>query len=1747
MLSSSSSLFTSLPARPPTPPKDVQEHVQNALDFLGNGHEEAERDASEISKRQLSTDTPPVSSPVSPIGAPPGSNATKKVGFSPFPPTFHEIPKAGISSSPRDRLLRSTPRPRTTKPVKSILKLSSFAPPPTPDEQEQRLGYFSPNDPASFGKMLQSVLKELASSSKSSRLDAYLALQAALTAYDGIPDRQAMAANMPQFQQFLSRDLMWRDSSGLIDTQIATQALKLACTMVFDTQLSKAMDDEFRTFLIDRSITVMEQPDMPKALVKTHLYLVAQQKFHQSIITPNRADRMISALRTIEERCSSNSLIATRLVIYQRLLDQALSMMSARLKDWLEHVFHGMLSSINDTRARAIEVGNHAGLLLGNNPAASKALHDLFETEVEEGQCYCDYLTLRLTTMIGDKERQSGVLVPQIWSAVILFFRTKRRPLDKWPRLRTWLQVLQKCLNSSDFAIKSQANLAWKKLVFAVMPDASTGSTMLSMLKVPIKAGFEKRNSDRTGKQARQFALDGYHNLLHYSMRPSSSHADLDTTWDAYVAPILSEMIDASHKGRINACNILYGLLSPNAGVWNEYAALDATPIRSHDLPRLDPRWVRTRLTRVLALVEPIVSAGLWLTEEESLMTAKLWQSTLQSIAEAGAQEVRTSNELREAIAVVMNMFQRLWKSLCAADGPGAVTASTNFQEIMRTTCHYIGPSLLAEDILARTPEGDAEAAPTPSHRPSKHQHVLYSPLIFTLTMMCSQMNPAERHKWRSMAAEVIELACKSKATSAARLQLLNRTSQAVRTNCSSNDAKEPITILWSLFAERATEALQHSKTESTPSGTLGQKLRDALSILVYGLPVMHAQSDDATIGSLLVEEIIAVARCKAGDAGVILAVTEPLSKSLLDKDALVDCKTEIAIATILLRSAGWPQNRLSMEQGRKTLWGIGSGPHRAGTFDPYEHMYGLARDASRDAYMSIGSDTLHVDYCHDMLNSLITFVRNCPTSLLVNTLRQVQEALVVWLEDGERRIANGLKATVTESVIELWSQILGQLTELPRKDGSLLNLLQPLMVAGFVSPKRAIVNRTIAFWNECFGELDSLRYPSKLERVLRSARTYVELDLPDFPDNAPDDEVIDLPAFSAPQEDDTQIDPKSSSSSRWTGLPRGTASPVKRTPASIDVSSRLATAETGGTYSASKSTSKNTPAKARLRHDDSQILFAPVDSSPLPVEDESQLLTDHQKEVRVRQIEGAQMFPDISLTPVRKSTPRSRRKAPGTLDFSAGVAAPTTDDEAVSTPLDVPEANDETSGYMGSSPTPNSSAKPRHTPMQLENAHADVHEGPSSSPPRSPDQDKIGWPVNEEDLEEDHEEDHEDELVADSVPRVTRLAKKLILARQHQEAQQDSDLPSDTVLPAEQLQHEAHVAEVQADAHETSNVTQAQVDATTIIDPTEMIAQSTAEDGDDGIDDDASRVENSFVEQHESPDPIVEPSPSDSQYMSRSGRKRKRVNEAIENPVAKKQKHQSPFRRVFSGIFGRSQQEDEDVGDEIVVASSQHGDSPAAGKSLKTEEEPKDTQESVASSQRPKRGRGRPRKSETPTPVPTPVAAIPLACTTRLKRRASALTEAEDISSEPATSEVKTTPAPKRQRRRAKAKKAIEEARKSQEDSESRPSSRRKATAVVIEKPDADADVDVSLTRMASDDEDASGGESQEITGDVVATPTANPPKDTPKSILGRLRDILGDCRDAIFGSQEERDFDNVLFELRQEVHGAAARGRKT
>ena len=77
-------------------------------------------------------------------------------------------------------------------------------------------------------------------------------------------------------------------------------------------------------------------------------------------------------------------------------------------------------------------------------------------------------------------------------------------------------------------------------------------------------------------------------------------------------------------------------------------------------------------------------------------------------------------------------------------------------------------------------------------------------------------------------------------------------------------------------------------------------------------------------------------------------------------------------------------------------------------------------------------------------------------------------------------------------------------------------------------------------------------------------------------------------------------------------------------------------------TYSSEEcwETFTKTPPKAKLHHDDSQIQFAAIDSSPIGTYDlDSQRLTERQKLVKERQSrEGAVFFPQIHSSPIRKN-----------------------------------------------------------------------------------------------------------------------------------------------------------------------------------------------------------------------------------------------------------------------------------------------------------------------------------------------------------------------------------------------------------------------------------------------------------------------------------------------------------------------------
>ena len=76
---------------------------------------------------------------------------------------------------------------------------------------------------------------------------------------------------------------------------------------------------------------------------------------------------------------------------------------------------------------------------------------------------------------------------------------------------------------------------------------------------------------------------------------------------------------------------------------------------------------------------------------------------------------------------------------------------------------------------------------------------------------------------------------------------------------------------------------------------------------------------------------------------------------------------------------------------------------------------------------------------------------------------------------------------------------------------------MQELLIAGFRSRHKSIVNKAIAMWNSTFGGEDGLEYPEGLGKILQKLKFVAELRLPNFPDMTVGEvSELDLATFNA-------------------------------------------------------------------------------------------------------------------------------------------------------------------------------------------------------------------------------------------------------------------------------------------------------------------------------------------------------------------------------------------------------------------------------------------------------------------------------------------------------------------------------------------------------------------------------------------------------------------------------------------------------
>lgn len=740
-----------------------------------------------------------------------------------------------------------------------------------------------------------------------------------------------------------------------------------------------------------------------------------------------------------------------------------------------------------------------------------------------------------------------------------------------------------------------------------------------------------------------------------------------------------------------------------------------------------------------------------------------------------------------------------------------------------------------------------------------------------------------------------------------------------------------------------------------------------------------------------------------------------------------------------------------------------------------------------------------------------------------------------------------------------------------------LLKALADLMLAGLQSTHRPIVNSTIEFWNSSFGQVDELEYPENMVPVLSKLRTVVELELPSFPLAIENQESqIQLP-FDEAEEDAAQQDAEATPKA----LRQHT--PLFSKPGHSLVS-RLGSAEPSARLSATptsirRGVQKPTP-KARLRHDDSQIDFVPVESSPATdQEGESQNLTEHQREVLERQqFETAQMYPDFSSSPVK-----STRESVSRLDFGrpdTTVARPSTPEPV----QDQAQMDDD----LGSSPTPRTAEKQRPVPAatsSTENALADekvdeVEDDIPSSPPEV-----------EDDDDHEHMEDVQHDVVKAAIPDDNVQKDEFVSADVNEHADRSSEVDAnipqmivgesvndveESVVDAKQNDGlvDAPTDDAQSSpAHGDEEQDRASRDSTPIQfadsleeaplpvglppDPTETSGrpeieedEASPEDNDNTVEDSLAMNSSNSTPRRQTPARAAKNNDNSQTSQATRGGSRKRKSDAVSTPSSssRKRKRSSPYKRLLPTWLGGSQGEDaaeEEYMEDCIVVASQPQPEPAVMLSQQEPEPERSASQPVADAvEKPtKKRRGRPRKSFTPV-TETPAVAATL---TRGRKRKSLLadTSSVDVSSQDDddTSRVIETPAPPpRKTRRTRKSQDVTEAERDEDEDIAIPAT---SPRVVLPRVKINKD---EYAQYTSDSEDQNSPEKQlQAEAEAAASQGSQAERSIlkPKSIMNTLRGVLEACRGWIsLPLQEEREITDMLFDIRSEVVAASRRG---
>ncbi|KAI1012608.1 hypothetical protein LB504_008257 [Fusarium proliferatum] len=1279
------------------------------------------------------------------LQTPPGANTPSSNGATNTNSSSRRIRKKVEWSSHTEyreasKFFRSSPittPSASSRPVKGILK-----PSPSPNPLASPLNGH-PNglsSQISIAEMLDSTIKQLAGSDRDSRLDAYMMLSRALKASNNLPDRVALQDKMSLFMSFIERDVKSKRDEGSPDSSLIFQALSLLTTFLHFPAIASSLTSDFGVFIIDHCIRCFSDPGISKDLARHLMQVVAFQSFSPKVMSSDRVGRLVTSLHNIEDHLTGKSIIMGRIQIYKRLVKQSRNHMAVHTA-WLEDLFNDMLTPIRDIRAQAILLGTEAGFSLRNEKPVMRKVTEILQSTADK-QIYIQYYIQRLDTML--KEKQLLSTVPQIWGAVTLFLQC---PLSRWQHFAPWFKIAQDSFNCTDLQTKLEANYAWNRYVYLSITSNKLPPKSLGVMSQPLASQLRRKFSSKQSEEAmklRRTVMGGICNLCYYAFRPSQDVTWIDAAWDSILAPITQQLVQAdaqlefSADSVTQATRVVTGLLDVSTPrSWKDERIRDLAPISPEELPSIDSRWARRNSEKIFGLVGPILEKKFHDLADTESLAYRLWQAFVGSIAVASAKDIKVTDETARFIAQAFDLLSKVWS---AGVPEGSESAGTKYLSSVR---HYVdvlvrnlGLLPFTEKKLSMSLANTFEPASTPSRidRADKSNGTVQTPLYHLFSILCSKPpGLADDEDLAECFLAVFDPFFQGK-SSRARVELSREMLRLL-----PRDALSPYGP-WVLAAQNIRTLLDQNPS---PSGSLppsserllGPEYREIVSLLERGL-VSHPTLPEEQWFSLfnLLSDHIAQ---ESGDAGRALGLVEPLAKIVTDnffEDSERSNQMALAVAIALFKIAKLPRDRQAVEAARRRLWGAPPTASRSSSFDPFQYLYQLQGQSMKYFYENEAecNDQKIVAY-FEAVNAFIvaSFAQNG-----FKTLPKLQTGLVPWIQDEKAHKMLRSDSPVSGSVRTLWDSICGQLLTLGRLEDKVLNTVEPLVAAGFRSKHRHVVNKMAETWNALVKDEESLDCSESLRSIIASLRPRVDVSFPGM-EHSSGEFGAQAQTFVDTQEDLSFV-ALSSAKSSGQGVEQA-ASPA---PSISKMSLRGATTRKRRRDATPEST-KAKPAKRtatpRLRHDNSQIQFAPIISSPLV--GESQHLTERQREVRERQEENAGLYPGIRSSPrtraqaaIEESSKDAEMQKPGRLETTPERAA--SYDEFIN--LTPTPRRGQALHLEGLNDPPSSPPDPRRNPLLSEiqtrsKARDSIVNWQFSSPPGSP---SISQQTNEDQAE---------------------------------------------------------------------------------------------------------------------------------------------------------------------------------------------------------------------------------------------------------------------------------------------------------------------------------------------------------------------------------------------------------------------------